>query len=366
MSRPRLAILAVSLGLGIVAHGLPRPAGAEPYLAVQQGYACAACHVNTTGGGLRNDFGIVFAENVLPATPLPANVPVWTGKVGDLVRLGGDVRAGWTSTDVPHQGSTEGWDLEQARVYGAVDMIPGRLTLLVDEQLAPGNALTREAWVRYNDPDRGWYAKAGRFYLPFGWRLQDNSAFVRQVSGINMTTPDDGVELGLETPSWSAQLDLTNGAANAGTGSGYQVTSQVAWIRPRGRLGAAASFTSSDAGDREMAGLFGGLRTGPVAWLGEVDWIRDEGFPEGTRTMLAALGEADWAFRKGHNLKLVAEFVDPDRHVHEDQKTRWSALYEYTPLPFVQLRFGCRQYDGIPQNDLDNRRLLFAEIHGFF
>jgi hypothetical protein len=361
-STTRLAIVAAAFLVAAV----PRAARSEPYLAVQQGYKCSSCHVNPTGGALRNEFGIVFAENVMPATLLPSSAPVWTGKLGEFVRLGGDVRAQWSSTDIPHQDKQQGWELEQARVYGGIDVIPERLSLVIDELVAPDNAETREAYVRYSDPAHGWYVKAGRFYLPFGWRLQDNNAFVRQVSGINMVTPDEGLEVGLETPAWSAQLDYTSGATNTGLGSGKQFTGQVAWVQPRGRLGLAGSFTQSDAGDRSMAGVFGGLKTGPVAWLGEVDYIRDAGYPEGTRTLLAALGEADWAFRKGHNLKLTAEYFDPDEHVNEDEKTRWSLVYEYTPLPFLQLRAGWRRYDGIPQNDFDNRRQLFAELHGFF
>ena len=56
----------------------------------------------------------------------------------------------------------------------------------------------------------------------------------------------------------------------------------------------------------------------------------------------------------------------PDEDVDEDQKTRWSAVYEYTPIPFVQLRAGFRRHDGIPQNDFDNRDVAFVEVHGFF
>jgi hypothetical protein len=143
------------------------------------------------------------------------------------------------------------------------------------------------------------------------------------------------------------------------------VTGQVVWVQNQYRVGGAASFTHSQAGDRRVAGLFAGVHVGPLVWLGEADFVRDEGFPEGARSMLAALGEADWAMRRGHNLKLTAEYYDPDRAVREDQKTRWSLLYEWTPLPFVQLRAGFRRYRGIPQNDVDNRRTLFLELHGF-
>jgi hypothetical protein len=207
--------------------------------------------------------------------------------------------------------------------------------------------------------------KAGQFYLPFGWRLQDNSAFVRQVSGITMNAPDSGIEASMESGPWSAQVALTNGVGNTGTGSGHQLTGQLAWVQTRGRIGVAASSTSSDAGDRNMVAGFAGLRTGPLTWLGEVDLVRDEGFPEGRRSLLAALGEVNWTFRRGHNLKLTGEYFDPDRDVREDQKSRISLAYEWTPWPFVQLRLGARWWDGIPQNALDNRRLLFLEVHGF-
>ena len=78
------------------------------------------------------------------------------------------------------------------------------------------------------------------------------------------------------------------------------------------------------------------------------------------------LGEANYRIRKGHNLKLTAEYLDPDRRVAEDQQTRWSALYEYTPMPFLQLRAGLRRYRGIPQSVLENRRVAFIELHGFW
>lgn len=339
---------------------------AEPYLAVQQGYKCVACHVNPTGGGLRSDFGIVFAENVLPARGLPESFPVWTGRIGDFVRFGGDLREDWSRTEVPGARSQQGFNLEQVRLYANVAVIPERLSLYADEQVAPGNALSLEAYAKLNDAASGLYLKGGRFYLPFGWRLQDQTAFVREMSGISMTTPDTGVELGLEREHWSAQLDYTNGIANVGVDSGHQLTGQVQWIQNRYRVGVAASFTQSEAGNRRVGGVFAGLRTGPVSWLGEADLVRDEGFPEGTRSMVAGLGEADWKIAKGHNLKVTAEYRDPDRKVSEDQQTRWSVLYEYTPIPFLQLRAGFRRYRGIPQSDIENRRLVFIELHGFW
>jgi hypothetical protein len=358
----RLIVGALALLLvGILRMGAVQ---AEPYLAVQEGFKCNVCHVNPTGGGLRNDFGITYAKVLLPAETIDTKLDAWTGKVTDILRVGGDLRADWTRDTAPHTQATSGFDLEQFRVYGDLTIIPDRLGIYVDEQIAPNGSQNEEAYVRYGTTSNGFYFKGGQFYLPFGWRLQDQTAFVREVSGISMTTPDKGVEIGYEKNAWSAQLDFTNGSANT-SGTGHQITSQVVYVKSYWRLGAAASMTQSEVGDRKVGAVFAGFRTGPVAWLGEADYVHDDSFPGG-RNLLAGLAEADWRIRKGHNLKLTAEYSDPDRAVAENQQTRYSVLYEYTPLPFLQLRFGYRRYFGIPQSPTENQRLILAELHGYF
>ena len=47
-----------------------------------------------TGAGLRNEFGAVFSQNVMAARPLPEGWPAWDGKLGDVVRVGGNLREG--------------------------------------------------------------------------------------------------------------------------------------------------------------------------------------------------------------------------------------------------------------------------------
>jgi hypothetical protein len=359
--------LRLSLGaLALTLMGLLRmsPADAEPYLALQEGYKCNVCHVNPTGGGLRNDFGITYAKVLLPAQTIDTTLDAWTGKITDILRVGGDLRADWTRDTEPHTQASQAFALEQFRVYGDLTIIPDRLGIYVDEQIAPGGSQNEEAYVRYGTTKDGFYFKGGQFYLPFGWRLQDQSAFVRELSGISMTTPDKGLEIGYEKGSWSGQLDLTNGSANT-SGTGHEITSQVVYVRPIWRVGLAVSDTQSETGDRRVGGLFAGFKTGPVAWLAEADYIHDDSFVGGRNT-LAGLAEADWRVRKGHNLKITAEYADPNRAIAQDQFTRYSAIYEYTPLPFLQLRVGYRRYFGIPQSPTENQRLILAELHGYF
>jgi hypothetical protein len=349
----------------LVLLALPKTSRAEPYLAMEMGLKCVACHVNPTGGALRNATGLAFAKGVIPANQLPEMMSNWNGGIGDYLRIGGDLRTSVQHSVVPDEPTQTSAGLDQFRVYGDVQLIPDRLGIYVDDTLAPGNAQVQEAYVRTSLPGMAWYAKAGQFYLPFGWRLQDSTAFVRSVSGISMTTPDKGVELGMEQGDWSAQFDVTDGVGNAGTGHGYQVTSQLIWVQSWGRMGAAATTTSSPGGDRQVAGVFGGLRTGPLVWLAEADLVSDASFPQ-RRKMLATLLEMDWIVRQGHNLKLTGETYDPDRKVANDNQARYSLVYEYTPIPFLQIRAGYRKYLGIPQNNLENRQLEFLELHGYF
>jgi hypothetical protein len=204
-------------------------------------------------------------------------------------------------------------------------------------------------------------------YLPYGWRLEDDTAFVREVPGINMFTPDRGVEVGLERGPWNAQLAVTNGTAGGPENDrGKQYSALAEYVQSIWRVGVSASFNDADAGDRKLGSVFAGVRTGPIAWLGEAGYIADESFPEGERKQQVGLIEANWLMSKGHNLKLTAEYFEPDDDVDEDERARYSIVYEHTPIQFLQLRLGARVYDGIPQNNLDNRRLAFVQVNGYF
>jgi hypothetical protein len=196
---------------------------------------------------------------------------------------------------------------------------------------------------------------------------------VQQITGINMTTPDKGVEFGWEHGFWDAQLAVSNGTAGGPVANhGKQVSGQLIYVQSVWRLGVAANYNDASAsGAKSAAGVFAGLRTGPVAWLAQVDVTHDKSVtnnltPSGPLKQVASLVEANWLIVKGNNLKLTAEFLDPNKDVHNNGQTRWSIVYELTPIQFVQLRAGFRYNDGIPQDPSEHQKLAFIELHGFF
>lgn len=343
-------------------------AAAEPYMAVREGLKCATCHVNPSGGGMRTAYGDIYAQTRLPARTVDlGNAEPWTGRVNRWFGVGGDWRGTASYTDIPSRDAQSAFETQELRAYVAATLLPDRLLLYADQRFAPGGGGNLESYARLSTQDGRYYLKAGQMYLPYGLRLEDDTAFIRQVPGINFTTPDNGVELGFEGGAWSAQLALSNGTAGASEqDQGKQASLSAIYMQPAWRLGGSFNFNDAEAGARRMQNVFAGLRTGPLVWLAEADYIVDESFSDGTRGLWAGLLETNWSWRQGQNLKLSSEYFDPDDEVDEDQQARYSLVWELTPVQFLQSRLGLRVYDGIPQNDLQNRRLLFWELHAFF
>ena len=364
-----------SLRLGVVAAPFfflwlsSAPATAEPYLAVRAGLSCSGCHVNPTGGGLRNAAGNAFAQNELAARRIDTGDTQWLGEINRFIAFGGDFRGSATYTDFP-EGEDEdpAFAVDELRAYLDVRVIPDRLSVYFDQKLAPDGSRNLEAYGRlWFDESKRYYVKAGQMYLPFGLRLEDDTAFTRQVTGISFDTPDNGVELGVEAGAWNAQLAVSNGTAGSSeNNSGKQWSLRAEHLQPAWRLGASYNFNDTGDTSRHMAGLHAGLRTGPVAWLAEVDYIEDRGLPGGDASRWVGLVEGNWMPRQGHNLKLTLEMFGPDTDVDDDEQDRYSLVYEYAPFQFVQLRGGVRIYDGVSGIDIQNRRFGFVELHGFF
>ena len=144
------------LGLMLLASPLAR---AEPYLAVREGSQCAQCHVDPTGGGLRNPAGTIYGQTQLPSRQLRPADSLWTGALGSMLQLGGDLRVSADFSDAPQTDSAWQFETHEFRLYANVSLLPQRLELYVNEQLAPGAATNLQAYLKYTTADGEWYAK---------------------------------------------------------------------------------------------------------------------------------------------------------------------------------------------------------------
>ena len=323
------------------------PALAEPYIAVRSGLSCASCHVNRTGGGGRTAYGAGYGTNTLPARRLPGDATLFDGALGERVRVGADARAGYVG-HLPDQGPYLGeFQLFEANLYAAVDLLPGRLTFYLDEHVAPGSAANREAFGLLSAHKAGAYVKAGRFFVPFGLRLLDDDAATRRASGFTFENPDTGVELGADTGRWVGTVSVSNGTSSANDADNRkQYVGMGTWIGSWARVGlSAASNDLPGLAHRTLGEGFAGFHVDRLILL--LAYTRTiESDLEGTRLKgEAGHLEADVAITRGITARAWKGAHDPDRSLQGDTLSQWGVGADVTPLPGLQLRGYWRKRD---------------------
>lgn len=349
---------------------------AEPYLAFKNNLPCAACHVNPIGGGARNTYGAYYGTNVLPQN---GGSPVLfdAGNLSETFRVGANFRANYEQTEFDNDSRTkaaasqdsQGFQTQTGQIYLVLQPKDSRFSLYIDEQVAPGGALNRETFVLARLMD-GSYFKAGKIMLPYGIRLQDNSAFIRQASGINFNNSDNGVELGLQYTQALINFAVTNGSSGlTNDDKRMQYLLRSEYIGNNWRAGASAIVNDAELGQRTMYNIFGGFNWLGLTFLAEVDQIKDESVSHvvgSYETQRVSFFEVNRELFKGLNLKLTTEYLDPDTHIAENQRTRHSLLVEYTPFANIQIRGGVRSGKDIPQRVQGNYSNLFAQVHFYY
>ena len=333
----------------------------EPYFAVRTGFACSQCHVNPAGGGKRTALGATCAQDQLSARKL-AGAEFLEGLSGKRLSVGTDFRYSASEFDSDFSSGDLSFDVDRASIYLSAELIPDKLTLYVDEQVAPGGAFSRELWAMYRFGKA--YVKAGKMILPFGWRLEDDFAFTRILTSINFESPDTGVEIGYADGPWETHFAVSNGNGGATDNNAKKQFSFLGSYRTETwRLGASVNYNETSNVDRLMTGVFAGLRTGKVAWLAEYDRIEDDipGFGEIDQS--AGLLEANIEVAKGHNLKFTLESQTSD--IDKDFM-RYSVLYEFSPIQYTQLRLGYRKWDNDAFGFFKDADQLFVQLHVYY
>lgn len=354
---------------------------AEPYLAQRYGQKCMACHTNVTGGGKRTTVGNGYTL-ALSGSPVST---AFSPELAKQISVGGNFRADYTYTgfddpDSNAQGitgaevdDTSSFNVSAGNLYLEFNLSDD-ITFYVDQEVAPEGGRTREAVAIQKgilgDND---YIKAGRFYLPFGHRLQDDSAFIREVTGFNFDNSDTGVEYGIDKDQLSFRFALSNGTQGAGeTNKDKQASTSLEWVDSKYRVGVSASLNNGlNQSSRKAYALFGGLTLGKWVFLAELDRIDDENLDPTTSSIvetsrLVGFLEANYLITTSTNIKLSYDFHDPDSDLDENERTRFSVLGETFLNQFSQLRYGIRRADSIPQRTLENHTLAFTEYHIFF
>jgi hypothetical protein len=359
----RAGILALALVLSA------SKALAEPAFAVRTGYRCSQCHVNRSGGGMRTSFGSMYAQTTLPMRLLRFDERGWLVPANPDARLAVGADARFQALALNPQASADSFSFEvpEANLYGEARLVPGRFSVYLDETVGPGGASTRELFGLYAFTRWSSYVKLGKFMPAYGWRLPDDAAFIRQYTGFTYSAPDVGIEVGAEPGRWTLQLSAINGTAGGAEDNRAKQLSLLAVRRfETFRVGASGSHNKAPGAETTTAGLLGGVNFGRLGLLGEADWRRvDDAGGDSTGEVLA-FAEADFLVVRGVSFKYTHDYIDPDRDVSTDARTRDTFAVEWVPIPFVQLRLAAERRRGPPQVSGSRDRAAFLEAHFFF
>ncbi len=206
--------------------------------------SCNGCHVNPTGGGMRNTSGRYYGQEVLATFgerpsehwqalarmqaeaslgPLPAAMktpispsppPNSAARYGGMepnpfFQFGFDLRAMgfYRQKNDPNFFPMQTALYLAVRPYNPPQLNRGRLTLLLDAGALGSRSeafdgfldrlYLREYWALLSDLPYQLYVKAGQFMPAFGWRLDDHTPFIRQGQGFTNERQVTGIELGL-------------------------------------------------------------------------------------------------------------------------------------------------------------------------
>lgn len=357
----RRATHLIAIGVAVVGSLLleTSAAFAEPYIAVRTGFKCAQCHVNRTGGGKKTEFGLIYAQTQLFLHYVkPGGEPnFFDGKLSNAISIGGSLRADYATSfaaEGPGGERLEGSDdfaLSQATVYLQADLVPEVLTFYVDQIVAP-DSRNREFFGLFQGLPLNSYVKVGRMLLPFGLRLLDDDAFIRNRTGYTYERHAVGAEVGFEPGSLSLIANLTDD----------QLSFTGSTVHRKLRVGASYGRNRAEGGD-SVWGVFVGFNFGRVTLLGEGNFIS-----AGEVDRFAALAEMDFLVRRGLNLKLTYEFFDRNRDVSNDRdgQDRITIGLEPFVTQFVQVRVSYQINGFIPQNLTENQNRLTVQLHTFF
>jgi len=347
-----LSLLAGCLLLGSV------PASSEPYIAVRTGFKCGQCHVNKTGGGKRTEFGMIYAHTKLVMNRVSPSTSrrILDGKIGSGLSMGADLRVNnlyKMETESPSD-TIAGSDLSrvtEANLYFEAELIPDIYTLYLDQTLSPAPE-NREFWGLYQSPSIDFYVKVGRMLLPYGLRLQNDEAFVRNKTGFTYNRHDLALEAGWEPGPWSVVANITD----------TRLSTVASIIYRRFRVGGSYSRDTKTSG-KYLLGAFGGVNFGRVTLIGQGDFITESGVDR-----FAGLAELNFLLTQGFNVKASYEFFDRDRNVANefDGQDRITLGVEPFITQFLQVSALYRINRSIPQSAIENQDQINLQFHGFF
>ncbi len=330
---------------------------ALPRFALQQKDRCIDCHVNPTGGIMRNDNGVFFGKNVVSMiSPRDDKFPI-SQKLSDNISFGLDYRSQFL-----YSGQKTRGDFQD--MTGSIYINAGlseKIDLLARYDFV--NALWEAYGIARILPNES-YIKAGSFVPNYGIRLDDHTSYTRggdygllfsigSVQGLlyNPRYIETGVELGINIsdfglltasvgrsklnsilttdPTFTTRLELNPHLDEIVLMIGGSFASTK--IKVFDPLTGIPSVLSS-----QLFGGFAGFGYKRFTLIGEFDIAKDYLAVE--KTSNALMLEASYQLMVGLEAIVRYDSFDPNSETEKDELAHLIFGFEFFPYSFIELR----------------------------
>jgi len=324
-------------------YGLPR-------FAVQEGASCNLCHVDPTGGGLRNDYGMAVSSAELSKTEKSSS---FTGMITEHLQIGGDIRV--MNYNVKEDDHFTSAIFPMQMDLSAYWKINNKFGLFIKQDVLRGN---NDAWVLWSGMPFNGFIKAGKDLPSFGLNVDDHTAFTRggnirkkalQYEGLvfspYLSSPGI-VEIGFNRGNIHFSQSISNKFLDGSSGNGFGerindkvFTTRVEWWPTFGSINGLVGASIMDEGPINYKGIYGGIALGKLTWTGELDIAEEYA---STGTVLASSSEFSYRLVQGIDLIAKIDFFDEDIDTSGSAIQRLTLGAEYFPTSFLEVRCQAR------------------------
>lgn len=326
---------------------------AYPRFAAYTGDKCSDCHVNPSGGTMRNMGGIGYAKNNLNMELFKklAGKTEFSPKITNEISVGGDVRVVQADHKVPNKSNYNSFLAMQGDLYVNAQ-INKILNIFVTSGInIPGIDTKYEVYGMLSKLPGNIYFKAGRYKPNYGIRIVEHRAYQRRYLWNAPYEANTGFELGAE-PGW---FNINVGVFNPmdvsflGSDPHKMVVANTdfnfGFNNNNFNVNVGASFFNNPYNTRDSVfspNLITGIKKGwggftrigvmkRVALLGEIDFEENKtDFPL-VRSMYG-FGELNVIVIKGLELRGQFEFYDKNRNISDDDVKRISVGFAAFPF----------------------------------
>jgi hypothetical protein len=379
-----------------------------PKFAAYTGEKCQSCHVNPTGGGMRNPYGVKYSKDKLffkflekqnKTTEINTQITKGISMGADMRMIFIDDQTGDGSPNFNTFFQMQGdlYVYAQVNKYISLMVAPG---LYIPNTYGPNPLPTKyEIYGMVSNLPAGLYFKAGRFIPNFGIKIPEHRAYNRNFN--DLYTPyasDAGIEVGISPSFFTLTAGLSNGSSRNKNGQinnsfdfdnqkQFTTSADFRWAHKKNKytFGLGGSFMTNpfkyDPANninalRQMAAGF--LSIGlfeRVAIMGELAYnrldIRDS---VNTRSDLRTIfGELDIKITSGVELKFQYENFDNALGIKNatTERQRYSAGVVFFPLTGLEVESIVRfvrsgKGDPEPQNYVDPKDDEFQTTFKFY